>query len=334
MRRWNVAARFFKGPDVRWLDDFIIDPNLTFRKILSPGEDGWHSSRRRRTTSGQWLEILRHGWRAFAAQPHGIITCFPQLAMTVGALKGLTARKTKIVAYNFNLGGLPGGARRLLARLAARHVDIFVVHSPSEVVPYARYLSVEERRIRFVPLQRGELTLERREDMLAPYLLAMGSAHRDYFTLISVAESLGLRTLIVTRKDMIEQLPKRPCVEFRHGLSEAECLELLAGARLSVIPIDNLATASGQVTVVNSMMLGVAVIATKCPGTDGYLEDGVTGLLVEPFDTEGMKQAIRRLWYNLAEREAVASAGKAYALNHFSDPAVAGALQAILAELR
>ncbi len=332
MKKWNVVARFFKNPDPRWLDDFISDPEFRFCKIVAAREDDWHVSRRR-TTTAQWMGLLSYSWRAFDNEPSGIITCFPQLAMTVAVIKRLTFRHTQIVAHNFNLGSLPGGLRRAMARFAARQIDAFIVHSPTEIVPYARYLGVAERRIHFVPLQRGEIPEPRREETAAPYLLAMGSAHRDYESLIAAVEQLGLRTVIVTREDIITRLPKPHCVEFHHGFSEEDCIRLLAGARLSVIPISNLETASGQVTIVNSMMLGVAVIATRCPGSEGYIEEGETGLLVAPFDTEGMKCAIQRLWSDSATRETLARRGKLYAQDHFNDPVAAEALRKILASL-
>lgn len=324
MRKWNVVARFFEGTEPRWLDDFIKDPDLGFHKVVAARDDNWHGSRRRQTTLGQWLGLFSYGWRAFEGGPDGIITCFPQLAMTVSTIKRLTFRRTRVVAYNFNLGSLPGGLRKILARWAARRIDAFVVHSPSEVSPYARYLGVAESCVHFIPLQRGEIQEERREEEEAPYLLAMGSAHRDYETLIAAVSKLRLRTVIVTRKDIIDQLPKPDCVELRYGLSEQDCLHLLAAARLSVTPLSNLVTASGQVTIVNSMMLGVAVVATRCPGTEGYVAEGETGLLVAPFDTAGMEGAIRFLWSDDAAREALALRGKRHAKRHFSDPVCFG----------
>ena len=330
MPKWNVAARFFPSAEAPWLDYFIHDPDLSFPKIAATSGESWHKSKKTRTSGQQWLSILGQGWRAFQGRPDGIITCFPQLAMTVAILKRLTFRHPRLVAYNFNLGGFPGGLQQRLARFAAQAIDVFIVHSPSEVESYADYLGVPVQRVKFVPLQRGRIRIPRVEDAAAPFILAMGSAGRDYQTLIAAVDTLGLRTIIVTRKDIIETLPKSKHVTFRHGLSEDECLELLATARLSVTPLANLTTASGQVTFINAMMLGVPLIATRCPGTEGYVEARITALLVEPFDQAGMEQAITMLWNDATSRAALAGRAQNFADAHLSDEAAAESLKRLL----
>jgi glycosyltransferase involved in cell wall biosynthesis len=333
MLKWNIAARFFESDKAVWLDDFIHDPDLGFRKIPAGKEESWHVSRKAQTSIRKWLNLAGQGWSSFHGNPHGIITCFPPLAMIAAIRKRLSGRKTRIVAYNFNLGGLPAGVKQTLARFAAKGVDVFVVHSPSEVTSYADYLGVAPQRVKFIPLQRGRIDIPRVENTDAPFVLAMGSAGRDYKTLIAAVDTLGVRTIIVTRKDIIESLPLSKHVTFRHGLSEVECLELLATARLSVVPLGNLATASGQVTFINSMMLGIPLIATRCPGTEGYVEDGLTGLLVDPFDGAGLEQAIASLWNDPVRRAELARRAMAFAHEHLSDEAAAETLRRLLRSL-
>ncbi|MEO8243727.1 MAG: glycosyltransferase [bacterium] len=333
MLKWNIVARFFTSAEAVWLDDFIHDPDLSFSKIAAPRDEGWHKSRKPRTSGQQWLSMLGSGWRAFQGHPHGIITCFPQLAMIVAILKRLTFRRTRLVAHNFNLGGFPGGLKQKFARFAAKGIDVFIVHSPSEVGSYAEYLGVATQRVKFVPLQRGRIGIARMEDVATPFILAMGSAGRDYQTLIAAVDRLGFRTIIVTRKDIIDSLPKSEHVVFCHGMSEVECLELLATARLSVVPVGNLTTASGQVTFINSMMLGVPLIATRCPGTEGYVENDVTGFLVAPFDRAEMEQAIATLWNDAPLRAELADRERVFAHEHLSDEAAAESLRRLLRTL-
>ena len=221
----------------------------------------------------------------------------------------------------------------MLAILAARGVNIFVVHAPGEVTLYASYLRVPPERIVFVPIQRGVIEYARQEDLISPFILSMGSAQRDYASLVAAVTDTGIRTIIITRPDIIATLPKTDEVELRSGLTQAECLEVLAGAAFSVIPISNMTTASGQITIVTSMRLGVAVVATRCPGTEGYIEDGVTGSLVAPFDVAGLRQAILELWRNVEVRNALALQGKHHADHNFSDEGAAQALHAIIASL-
>lgn len=328
-QRWNIAANFFTDDRGRWLDDFIEDAGLTFTKIPAGHVDNWHD-RGRRTGARQWLDHFRHAWRAMRGRPDGLITCFPQLAVCAGTLKALGFGRPKIVAHNFNLGEISSSWKRRLANRGLRHVDRFLVHSPIEVERYSRWLDLPTERFEFVPLQRGEIGIERREYHTDPFILAMGSAHRDYETLIRAVTELGIRTVIVTRQDIIDRLPKPKVVEYLTGLTQDECLELLAQARLSVTPIGNMETASGQVTFINAMRLGVPVLATRCPGTDGYIADGETGLLLEPFDAGDMRAKIRAMWSDNDLRGRIGKAGKAFADENLSDEGAARSLHSIL----
>ena len=328
-QRWHIAANFFTSQSSRWLDDFIDDERLSFTKIPAGRRDNWH--RRSRTTGlGEWSNHLRHARRAFKGRPDGIITCFPQLAVCAGALKAVGYGRPWIVAHNFNLGEITSLRKRRLARWAGRHIDRFLVHSPVEIERYARWLSLPAERFEFVPLQRGAVQVERAEDTDDPFILAMGSAHRDYGTLISAVADLNIRTVIVTRQDEIDSLPKPANVEFKTGLTEAQCLDLLARARLSVTPIANMETASGQVTFINAMQLGVPVLATRCPGTKGYIEDGRNGILLEPFDASNMRTAINATWSDSGLRERIAAGGKKFANDVLSDERAAETLKQIL----
>ena len=333
-RTWVVVAAFFEGPDARWLDDFIARDGLAFRKQPPPAAvASWHGGRGRRTGAGAWLSHLRQARRAMRGRPDGIIACFPPLAMCAALLKRLGRHKPRIIAYNYNLGSLPGGLRRRLARAVAPQIDRYVVHAPSEVGPYAAYLGIPRDRVRFVPLQRGTIEQARDEDEAAPFALAMGSAHRDYATLVAAVDALAVPTVIVTRRADADALPASPHVTLRSDLSAQDCMDLLARARLSVTPISNLETASGQVTILDAMQLGVPVVATRCPGTDGYVEDGRTGLLVAPFDADALRAAIAALWNDPDRRRALSEAARAVARTRFSDAAAAAALEALIGEL-
>lgn len=333
-RRWTVVAAFFGQSNSRWLDDFIDDPSITFRKQPPVKRmENWHFSKASKTPVGAWFRHFKQARAAFADRPDGLVTCFPQLSMAAAAIKAFGRHKPRIIAYNYNLGGFPKGIKQWVSRSFARQIDIFVVHSPSEVRPYAEYLGVEEDRVRFVPLQRGQISEPRREDVDAPFVLSMGSAHRDYPSLIKAVDKIGVPTTIVTRPSDIDALPKSEYVTFLSRLSEAECMALLARARLSVTPVSNLTTASGQITFINAMQMGVPVIATSCPGTEGYITHDKTGRLVPPFDVDTLASEIKTLWDDEEMRQTLAIAATAESLNRFSDQAAANTLSGMINKL-
>jgi glycosyltransferase involved in cell wall biosynthesis len=331
--RWAIVADFFQSKQDVWLDDFISCDSIEFQKIVSPFRlRDWHQAGPKATLA-DWIRYFLIAGRAFRGSPNGIITCFPQLTIAAGVIKRFCRADCKIVGYNFNLGGLPEGIRRRMARFAARVVDRFVVHSPLEVVLYAQYLDICVDRFQFVPLQRPQPRIERQEELSRPFLLAMGSAHRDYDLLIRAVRGLGIRTVIVAGRDIANQLERTPDVEVRSGLTYLECERLLSAARICVVPIKNDRTASGQITFIAALHMGVPVVARRCPGTEGYLDNGHNAILVEPDSVEDMRGQIVRLWKDCELRARLAVAGRRDAMERFSDSAAGTALLSIIQSL-
>src|SRR5207248_2526651 len=96
------------------------------------------------------------------------------------------------------------------------------------------------------------------------------------------------------------------------------------------VPVANDQTASGQVTVVDAMTLGRPLIATRCLGTEEYVIDGQTGLLVEQQSVGALMKAIQRLWADQALRERLGQSAAEFARGHFSNEAIGRALKQVL----
>lgn len=328
---WAVVASYFRSEDDPWIDNFIVDDGLEFSKVVAANDQGsWHFDRGRTTGMRRWIGHLQQVRKAMSLRPDGIITSFPQPAMIAGLLKRLYRTDTKIIAYTFNLGALPQGWRQRLARFAAARIDRFVVHSPTEVEPYAAYLGVPKERVIFAPLQRGDLEVERAEDVDAPFVVALGSAHRDYPTLIKAVDQLEMPTIIVTRPADVDTLPQSKWVTFKSHLSQQECHALLAQARICVTPVANLETASGQITFVDSLRLGVPTIATRCPGTEGYITHDENGILVRPFDSDDLAAQLAMVWNDPTLRDRLTQAAIKDAQARFTDQTAANRLQDII----
>jgi glycosyltransferase involved in cell wall biosynthesis len=119
----------------------------------------------------------------------------------------------------------------------------------------------------------------------------------------------------------------------RTGLSLQECRELANQARLSVIPLVETDIAAGQVTILDSMNLGKPVIATRCIGTEDYIEDGATGMFVPPRSPERLADAIGQLWTDEKLRRTLGRAAAAYVQRNLSDEASGAELGRILVGL-
>ncbi len=334
-KKWYVIAPFIKSRHDRWLHSFIGAPDLQF--LVVPAS--YEHDRSRSTTNGrQWLDYFRHSVRLFSTilsqgdvgKVAGIVTNFPQLAVTTGVLKRVSGCRCRLVAWLFNLGAVYHGPKGKLARFALQGVDCFVVHSRHEIKVYSQWLNLPESRFRFVPLQRAFIPRQYPENKTEPFIVALGSAHRDYKTLIEVARQSGYKMVIVCGPHAVEGLSVPDNVTILFNQTLAVCHQLLQEAWLSVTPIDNDETASGQVTVIDAMMYGVPAVATDCVGTRDYIAHGKNGMLVAPGSVSALQNAIDLLWRDTALRQRMGVAAMQYVREELSDEKTAQVLAEIL----
>jgi glycosyltransferase involved in cell wall biosynthesis len=316
-----IMAPFF-GNEGAWIDDFCHRPDFEFKKARTANREvSWHI-RGDATPLLGWVRNSKYAYEAMKWKSDCIVTSFPQLAfVAAGLLQLWGARTTRLIAWNFNLGSISSEWKGRVAGRILDRVDRFVVHAREEMASYARWLGISQERFRFVPLQKGRIAGLSPSPIQAPYIVSMGSANRDYRTLVDALLGTGLRTVIISKKSVIESLPEHPDLVKLHGLTQEECNSVLSGAHLNVVPISATQTASGQVTFVTSMRLGIPTIATRCLSTIDYIRNGETGLLVPPGDAAALRRAIEAIWQNEGLRLRIGAAGRDYAEEHFSDEA-------------
>lgn len=337
--RWKVLTPFTrKRGAASWIPAQVaqIDPAQVFEVVPAHYQ---HDRSRKLSGGREWLDYFLHAARAWTgmllSRQVGYVTAFPQLPMMLGLLKRLCRSRAPILAWCFNLGRTYDGRKGQLARFGLSTVDTFVVHSRQEIETYSIWLGLPRERFVFVPLSIDvvELDGQDHEDSAQPFLVAMGSANRDYRSLVAAVRALGYPTIIIASAHALQGIELPPNVEVRSGLSLAECHALCRRARVNVIPVDNETTASGQVTLLEAMMYAKAVVATDCVGTRDYVAEGVTGLLVPPHDVGALTAAIERLWQDTALRQSIGAHARQYVESHVSFKAVAVEMQRLLALL-
>lgn len=330
---WSVVAPFFRtGESNEWIDDHVADKRWSFRKVSRGGSrDDWHGRSRRATGLSTWNEYWNQCRSAFPAA--GVITLFPQLALTAAVQKTLSRRETPLLAWCFNLGEFPGGWKRTAARAALKSVNRFVVHSTAEVERVSDFLGLGPGKVEFVPLQRAPIPTRADEDVKSPFIVSMGSANRDYATFFKAAEISRLPCRVVAPPRSIAGLRVPTNLTVESGLGVSECQLLVQQSRFSVVPLLNPEIASGQVTVIESMRMNRAVIATNSIGTRDYIRNGSTGALVPPHDPEALAAAMLDLWDHKAIRMSYARNAAQYAEESLSDEAAARALIRIMDEI-
>jgi glycosyltransferase involved in cell wall biosynthesis len=334
---WAVAAPFTIDPEIdRWLMPFVAGERHQFTMVpvrRLQRRPSWHDRRRRTAGPGDWASAWSQGTAAWGESRGGVITVFPHLAVVAGIHQRLRVRRKPVVAWCFNLGALYPGLKGAAARFVLACIDRFVVHSRAEVVRYAQWLDLPSDRFRFVPLQRGLIPIEEEEDQEQPFILAMGSAGRDYAAFFDAVRVTGHPTVVVAASHAMGGLAVPANVELRSSLLAEECHRLAQRARMVVVPLLDGKTACGQVTILDAMRMGRPVVATSCPGSEDYLENDSTGLLVEPRDVGALRRAIERLWDDGGLRQRLGRNAARFAAEHCSDEAAGKSLRLILDEV-
>lgn len=333
VKRVLVLSHSF-GPQSHWIDDFCHRADFEFRKVPYPEKAvSWHQ-RGPTTTVHEWMKHLQYVGSATASKHDCIITCFPQLTLTAASILRLRrSTHPRLIGWHFNLGSLSPPWKGEVAGALLGRADKLIVHASDEVSSYARWLHMPEARFRFVPFQRGNIEPVGPSPIRRPYIVSMGSASRDYATLVESVAGTGIKTVIIAKRTLLDSLPDHPDLVKLHGRTFAECQAILGEAAINVVPITDSRTASGQVTFLTAMRMGVPTIATRCVGTVDYFLDCETGLLVPPGDAPALRRAIDALWNDDALRSRLGSAGRRHAEQYFSDEAAGRFLAQVLDEV-
>jgi glycosyltransferase involved in cell wall biosynthesis len=147
------------------------------------------------------------------------------------------------------------------------------------------------------------------------YVLAVGQEQRDYATLVKAMDGLGKRLVIVASSPwtMSRLPPPEPSaqIDVLAGIPFTELRDLYARARLVVVPVHDVDFAAGVNGLLEGMAMARPVICSRTRGLDGYVDDGVTGVLVPPCDAPALRETIRELWDDRAHRSRLQDAGRA-----------------------
>ena len=188
------------------------------------------------------------------------------------------------------LGALAPALARGLVRLADSPRVTWCVLSRAEVATFARTWGVAPDRVAFTPFKhtlfRGEAD---REPSTGDYLFSGGNSLRDHAMLVEAARGLGTDVVVASRWRPDGELPAG--IEVRET-SHEEFVALMAGSRAVVLCLRPSVRSTGQQTYLNAMALGKAVVVTDVAGVRDHIEDGVTGVVVEP-SAAAVRSALR-----------------------------------------
>lgn len=271
---------------------------------------------------------LRACWRALRCD-YVVVNCSPADLLDLCLAKALWPfSRGRIVSLDTVLPvpratTTPDVIKLWVKRVLFRQVHLFIEYF-RQTEGYERHYGIPHGRFRYVPfkINRYERVVQTatRDD---GYVFCGGNTRRDFATLIAAMRDLPLPVRIVTMADDViaghgsvldaRHLPPHIAV-VRHDGSDS-FLDHIAGARLVALPIrrENI-SASGIGVYLASMALGKCVVISEGPAVNGVVPPGAA-VIVPPEDPAALREAIRRVYDDPSARQAVAEAGRAYALS-------------------
>ena len=211
-----------------------------------------------------------------------------------------------LIILSFNLQGILSHFLGL-ARFGMRTVSRVVVFTPSEVELYQQTLSLAPGAVTYCPhgwydpmrwYVPGETQEAKALTQSGRFIFASGRSYRDYETLARAVEGTEVCVKVSSRPFNVDgfDLPKN--MESLGWLDYRVAQDHMYESSFYVVPLQTINFAGGDSSLLQAMSFGKAVVATRAPSTETYLEHGQTGLLVEPGDVKGMREAILHLWQN------------------------------------
>lgn len=326
---WTVAGPVVANPGDFWLTRHVPGDRHQFNCIRRQDNHklSWHSRASATTNYREWLGIWGQSREAFATSQGGVITVFPQAAALVGLQQRMArtiGRRVPVVSW-FDSNCYSGWKRRV-AQTSLREIDHFVVHTQAERKIYSQWLGIPMERFEFVPFYMEYTPEPVPEETERPFIVAAGSASRDFATLFEAVKRLNIRTIVISGPRALEGLEVPPQAEVHFVMDKMEILKLVQQARANVVPLHPTQPAPGIITIVEAMQLGRPVIATRCEGVDDYITDGNTGILVEPRSVDSLTEAIDRVWNDPELRKYLGAQAYSYGKDNLSLEAAGASL--------
>jgi len=205
--------------------------------------------------------------------------------------------KPKMVILAYNQRGIISHFPAL-TRFALKSVDRLVVLSEWDANYLSSILGIPSKKIRVLLLGwydvgKGQVDIH---PPVEDFIFACGRSYRDYATFAKAVAGLPCKVVINARKFNVDGIQFPPNVVVNDLLPRAQFVELMTQSRFVVVPLMDITHSAGESVILQAMAMRKAIIASRAPGPNTYINEGETGLLVKPYDATKLREAISYLW--------------------------------------
>jgi glycosyltransferase involved in cell wall biosynthesis len=228
---------------------------------------------------------------------------------------------------------------RLVRNLRAHHgMTRVLVHSARQLELAHRDLGIPMAKLEYIPYHADTEFWSPTHTDEEPLVVAAGREHRDYATLAAACDGLDARVFVaagsVHSPDATSREPLQWPGNFERGFADYRMLrDLYARASVVAVPLVDTDFQAGVTTVIEAMAMGKAVVVTSTSGQSRVVHDGVTGICVPPGDVGEMRDAVRFLLANPAQRRRLGWAARDAVVAGYSVEAYAQRLAGHLSDL-
>lgn len=237
--------------------------------------------------------------------------------MQSGAALSLVRRlwKTKAKHIVFDIGAFnsaaEGGAALKLMQFASKSLDGVIYHTESQIEYYQKFFPWIVKKSVYIPFgtdteffaetpkKRNSAAGGDLQEKLPPqekYILCIGYAKRDWDTLCKafdrISDKYDVTLRLIGKPDYRSDNRKVECMGF---ISIDELIEQIRNSLFGVVPLEYFNYSFGQMTLLQQMALGKAVIAADVPSMRGYVREGETALVYPSKDDTRLAEEMERL---------------------------------------
>jgi glycosyltransferase involved in cell wall biosynthesis len=237
-------------------------------------------------------------------------------------------KKPKWVMLDFSITGLLGDgttAKQKLFHFLVKHADGIVAIDEHEAESLKKMFPKMSKRVQYIQFAvdtdffKPQSSTKEHQSIFSPGR----DPGRDFKTLFKAVKNMNIPVRITARPWNIKKLLPFPSFVLHKDLSIHELLVAYTEAAIVVVPLDttsNINNSMGTSTIVEAMAMGKAIIATRTPAIESYIEDGVNGVLVPAQNVEALAAAIKDLLENPARRKILGENARRYAEEHCTAP--------------
>lgn len=263
-------------------------------------------------SSFPWLEKFEKNklrfyiWQTLRALPRLknydlVVSHGMQSGVVLSLFRRFCKTKAKHVVFDigsFNSAAESGFALKLM-QFASKSIDGLIYHTSSQIHYYKKFfpwIVDKSRFIRFgADLDFFNSTGLKKSADKDSYIICVGYKKRDWNTLVEAYKQLDTSIKLRLVGHVDPRFEDIPGVEQLPYVSIRELISQIFNARFCILPLESFNYSYGQMTLLQQMALGKAVVAAKVPSLVDYIEDGKNAYLYEPKNVSALLQAMNKL---------------------------------------